>query len=749
MVRSVVELPAGVVTFVFTDIEGSTRLFRDLGDRYPPLLELHNAILHEVWVAHSGAEVKTEGDAFFVAFADPCDAVRACVEAVERIDDYAWPPNARFRIRAGMHTGVAFPREGDYIAFPVHQAARVGGVGHGGQVVVSPATAELVGELEGVRLHDLGSYRVRDFDEAIHLYQAEHAAEPTPHPALRTAADVKHNLPSDVTELIGRRNDLAGVEEQMGQSRLVSLLGPGGVGKTTLALTTARRAVDQHADGVWFVDLSAQNDAATVRGAIADLFGVGSEEITEALGGKELLLVLDNCEQAVDAVAEVVADLMEASASVSFLVTSREPLAISSERLWRLEPFSGSESAVALFAARAQAVAPGFDADAHRKVIAEICRRLDGLPLAIELAAARVTAMSPVEILDSLTDVLRVLRSRRRDLDPRQRTATGLVDWSYQLLDDDERMVLRHLGVFRDDFHIESVTAAVEGSGLDRIDIADIVWSLVEKSLVMPVAVAGGTRYRMLETTRAFAQQSLMDEGERHVAEAHLGEWYRIRFDPTAPHDAGNAAQLFDEQNNIRALANDLADHDPSLGQWLTWVLGVHFRRTDPARGIAELTPLIEHLDVPGEAIIGMRAIKAQLHLDCGDTDAALAVIETSERYVDPNSHRLLGEGWMAAARAWCAVLSGDPATGRRIAEAAVEGSIELERISLLNTMGVAASELGELEAAREAFAAIIVKAKRLHHPTFEATTLETWPRWRSAAAISSHRLSTPAIPCA
>jgi class 3 adenylate cyclase len=380
-VGRVIGLPGGVVTFVFTDIEGSTRLFRDLGDRYPPLLELHNSMLRDVWVAHRGAEAKTEGDAFFVAFGDPGDAVRACIEAFRCIDDHDWPEGARFRIRAGMHTGIAHPRDGDYIAFPVHQAARIGGVGHGGQVVVSPATAELADGLEGVHLHDLGSYRVRDFDESIHLYQAERAVEPTLHPALRTAADVMHNIPADVPDLIGRHDDLAGLKGQLAQSRLVSLLGPGGVGKTTLALNAGRRVVDRYTDGVWFVDLTAQLDLATVRGAIADALNVDVDGIAVARADKEMLVVLDNCEQAADAVARVVTDLMASTSSTSFLVTSREPLAIASEQIWRLQPFGGSASAVALFVARATAVDRDFDGDTHRDVIAEICRQLAFWPL--------------------------------------------------------------------------------------------------------------------------------------------------------------------------------------------------------------------------------------------------------------------------------------------------------------------------------------------------------------------------------
>ena len=257
------ELPGGVVTFVFTDIEGSTALFRALGDAYPPLLETHNEILRQAWDDHHGAEVKTEADAFFVAFADPTDAIRASVDAIERLEAHPWPADARIRVRIGMHTGVGHPRDGDYIAFPVHQAARIGGVGHGGQVVVSPETAELAGDLGDIELHDLGSFRVRDFDDAIHLFQAERATVASPFPELRTAADVQHNVSTDLPHAHGREADLDGIADQLAQGRLVTVVGPGGVGKTLTAKTLALRTAATYPDGAWFVDLSSHDDGST------------------------------------------------------------------------------------------------------------------------------------------------------------------------------------------------------------------------------------------------------------------------------------------------------------------------------------------------------------------------------------------------------------------------------------------------------------------------------------------------------
>ena len=706
--RAARELPGGVVTFVFTDIEGSTALFRALGDAYPPLLDAHNEILRQVWDEYRGVEVKTEGDAFFVAFADPTDAIRASVEAIERLGAHPWPADALIKVRIGMHTGVGHPRDGDYIAFPVHQAARIGGVGHGGQVVVSPETVELAGDLGDIELHDLGSYRVRDFDDAIHLFQAERNATATPFAELRTARDVRHNVPVDLPFAHGREADLAGIAEQLDQGRLVSIVGPGGVGKTLTAKTLALQTAAEYSDGAWFVDLSSHDDGSTLGGAVADALGCTAEELDDYLGERTMLLVLDNAEQATAEIARLVSRLLGLAPGLSVLVTSREPLAISAERVWRLN-LMDETVAIELFVERARSADPGFDPEGQGESIAELCRRLDGLPLAIELAAARVTALSVAEIIDSLENRLRVLRSRRRDLDDRQRTATGLVDWSYQLLDEDEQLVFRRLGVFAAGFELDGATVACEDAGLDRIDVSDILWSLVEKSLVMPVIGDGTTRYRLLETLRAFAHHALAETDELISTQQQVGNWYRVRFDPTAPFTRLTSAAMREELDSVRTLAGDIAEADPSLGQWLTWAIGLYYKNTDPARGSEELAPLLERLVVPGEAVVGMIAVAAHLAFNCGDLDASNDLLERAEPFI--GDERPIGVGWIHNVRALNSVRAGELDAAAAILESAQAGASPLELISIVNSLGIVQAESGDLVAALASFENLLARS--------------------------------------
>lgn len=728
-----VELPGGVVTFVFTDIQGSTALFRSLGDAYPPLLEAHNEILRSVWKRHNGAEVKTEGDAFFVAFADPTQAIRASVDAIEALAAHPWPDHADIKVRIGMHTGVGYPRDGDYIAYPVHQAARIGGVGHGGQVVVSPETAELAGDLGDIRMHDLGSFRVRDFDHPIHLLQAERSDTPTQFDDLRTKADVQHNLPADLPDAHGRADDLAGIAEQLEQSRAVSIVGPGGVGKTLVARTLARDRAASYEDGAWFVDLASHTDGSTLSGAIADVLAITPEELEEHLASRHLLMVLDNAEQATNEVARLATRLLDQAPRLSVLVTSREPLAIAAERVWRLSLMT-EVAATALFVERATAVAPGFDAPANAADIAELCRRLDGLPLAIELAAARVTALSVPEIVESLSDRLRILRSRRRDLDERQRTALGLVDWSYRLLEDDEQLVFRRLAVFAGSFDLDAATAACEDSGLDRIDVGDIVWSLVEKSLVMPVIGDGTSRYRLLETLRAFGRQSMVDAEELEPTQRQIGHWYRSRFDPTLAFTRLTALSMSEEVETIRTLARDLAPIDPSLGQWLAWSIGLYFKNSDPARGLAEMAPLLEALTCEGEAVVGMLAIAGHLAASTNQLDRATELTEQAAAFAAAMPEPVLASGWERNTALLILIRQGDLQGAGVIANEAMANAQGLERVSLVNSLGIVQAELGDLPASAASFEQVLALA--LEFEALDAQVVATM-----AIAEIAHRL--------
>ena len=696
-------LPGGVVTFLFSDIEGSTKLFRELGEGYPPLLADHNRILRKVWLEHRGVEVRTEGDSFFVAFPDPSDAIRAAVLGTEALAAHPWPAHAVMKSRIGMHTGVGFARDGDYVAYPVHQAARIGSVGHGGQVIVSPETAGLASELGDVQLHDLGPFRVRDFDQPIHLFQAERSDAPAVFQPLRTETNVRHNLSAPLPELRGRATDVAGITEQLEQSRIVSVVGPGGVGKTLLTSTLARDLADTYADGAWFVDLASHTDGSTLKGAIADALSAAPGELDEHLAERTLLLLLDNAEQATQAIARLVGDLVRSAPGISILVTSREPLAISGERVWRLGLID-EDTAVELFLERAAGVAPEGATQPRRSDVVELCSHLDGLPLAIELAAARTSSLSVPEIIESLDDQLRLLRSRRRDLDERQRTVSGLVDWSYRLLDEEEQAVLRRLGAFSGSLDLDGVLATCTGMGLDKLDVGDIVWSLTEKSLVLPVVGDGTTRYRLLETVRAFAREAMVAAGELEAVQGHLGQWYRTVFDPRIPLSREVASRMLDEIETLRVLTLDLAPVDPGLAQWLAWSLGAFHNLRDPGRGHAELSPLVDVLAVEGEAVLGFLATAANLGAKLRLLDRSSELIEQANALRAGMPASATGAGLVDNSAALVEVFRGDLESARTIASAALQNAEGMERLPLAQILGVAQTELGDVESARLSF---------------------------------------------
>lgn len=699
-------LPGGVVTFLFSDIEGSTVLFRELGDGYPALLLKHNELLRAVWTEHRGVEVRTEGDSFFVAFPDPTDAIRAGVAAVEALAAHDWPPHAVMRSRIGMHTGVGYARGGDYIAYPVHQAARVGSVGHGGQVIVSHETAALAQHLGDVQLHDLGLFRVRDFDQPIHLFQAECSDSPSTFRDLRTESGENHNITASLPPLRGRDIDISGIAEQLEQSRVVSVVGPGGVGKTLLASTLGRRLSTAYAGGCWFVDLASHTDASTLRGAVADALAVAPADLDDHLAQQSLLLLLDNAEQATHAIADLVVELTSHAPGVSILVTSREPLSISGERVWRLG-LVDEDTAVDLFLERSNDVAPDLATPPRRADVAELCRRLDGLPLAIELAAARTSSLSVIEIIDSLDDRLRLLRSRRRDLDDRQRTVSGLIDWSYRLLDDDEQAVFRRLGSFSGSLELDGVVAACADMGFDKFDVSDIVWSLTEKSLVLPVVSDGTTRYRLLETVRAFAREAMVSAGELDGVQRLLGEWYRTVFDPRRPLSRDLTSRMADEIETLRVLTFDLAETDPALAQWLAWSIGAFHNLRDPGRGHAELSPLVEILAAEGEAVLGFVAIAANLAAKLGLLDRASELVAVGEALRQNMPAGSPGAALIDNSAALVEVFGGDFKAARTIATAALGQTEGFERLPLAQILGVALSELGDYEAALASFAEV------------------------------------------
>ena len=520
------ELPTGTVAFLFTDIEGSTRLLARLRDRYAEVLAEHQRVLRAAFDAHDGREVHTEGDAFFVAFARASDAIAAAVSAQRALASQRRPEGVDVRVRMGVHTGQAALQFGDYVGLDVHRAARICSAGHGGQVLISSSTRELVvDELpQDIALRDLGEHRLKDLDRPEHLFQLVAGDLPLDFPPLETTSPGSrgaNGLPLSPNRTIGREDDVPAIADSLCDDgvRLLTLTGPGGVGKTRLGLEAARAAQPEFAAGAGFVSLAALRRAQDVPAAIIQSLGIlpvsgesPEQAVTRFLSAKQLLLVLDNVEHLL-AAARFVSELLSACPSLTVLATSREPLALAGEQRYPVAPLALPRAAddaealarvpaVALFCERARAHDPDFElSDANAAEVAEICRRVDGLPLAIELAAARCGLLSPGEIAERLDAALGVLGAGPRDAPARQQTLSATIDWSHELLSDDEKACFARFAVFAGGATVEAAET-VTGAGLNTLD------QLVAKSLVVRRQDAHApTRLRMLETIRAYASE--------------------------------------------------------------------------------------------------------------------------------------------------------------------------------------------------------------------------------------------------
>jgi len=588
------EPPSGTVTFLFTDIEGSTRLLHTLGrERYGELLAEHHRLLRETWAKHDGHEVDIEGDAFFVAFAQASNAIAAAANAQRALAEAQWPEGVELRVRIGMHTGDATVGGGTYVGVAVHRAARIAAAAHGGQALVSETTRALCADEQfaGVGLRDLGPHRLKDLTEPQRLYQLLIEGVERDFPPPKTLENRPTNLPTQPTTLIGREQELREVEGLLRREdvRLLTLTGPGGTGKTRLALQAAAELIEQFANGVYFVALAPTSDSALVVPTIAQTLGIreqGGEPLQETLKeylcDRQLLLVLDNFEQITSA-APSIASLLRSAEQLKVLVTSRTPLNLSGEHAYDVPPLSLPDpsrlpdfdaldqyESVALFIERAEAAKAGFAVTSENApAIAEICVRLDGLPLALELAAARVRALSPQALLNRLDQRLKLLTGGAQDLDERQRTLRATIAWSFELLSEEERTLFARLGVFAGGCRLDSVEAVCDPERDLGIDIFDGLTSLVEKSLLRQKEDTDGeTRFWMLETIREYALESLEGTGE-----AREYQWrYALHFlriaEEAEPHLLGPAGggwirMLTDELDNLRGSLACLELIDP------------------------------------------------------------------------------------------------------------------------------------------------------------------------------------------
>ncbi len=528
---AVASLPTGTVTFLFTDIEGSTRLLQRLGVDYANVLEDHRRLLREAFVAHGGAEVGTEGDSFFVAFPRADEAVAAALDGQLALHEHEWGSAGEVRVRMGLHTGEVLLRGENYVGMAVHIAARIMSAGHGGQVVVSEVTKALAEPSHHeAEVRDLGEHQLKDLAAPRRLFQLSRGGLPTKFPPLRSIDTPRHSLPVDLSTFVGREAERADLGAMLDGSRLTTVVGPGGSGKTRLAVEVARDRLPR-TDVTWFVDLVPVRDPGTVGDAIraampessSDESPAGSviDAVTSRLGGRVALLVLDNCEHVTDAAAEAVRGLLAGCPTLTVLATGRAPLRITGERVWRL-PSLGSDDAIALFSDRGELARPGYRvAPEDRNLVAALCAQLDGNPLALELAAARLAVLTPSQIADRLNDRFALLSSR--EAPERHRTLAAVVDWSYGLLSEEERGLLRELAIFPSGFEIDAVDAIGDGSpAVERLDLLAV---LVDQSLVQTELLATGARYSLLETIREYAAQRLVEADEHGRVEERMVSW--------------------------------------------------------------------------------------------------------------------------------------------------------------------------------------------------------------------------------
>lgn len=597
-------LPTGSVTFLLTDVESSARLWEEQPDAMARAIERHETLAAEIIARWRGVLLKRrgEGDSLFAVFEHARDAVAAVCDLQLAFEREPWPPGTPLRVRMALHMGWAQERDSDYFGPVVNRCGRLRAIAHGGQALISAATFEAVRDdlPAHARITDLGPHPLRDLREPERVYQIAHRDVVSEFPPLLSPGSLPNNLPVELTSFVGREEEMEQVRRRMANTHLLTLLGMGGFGKTRLALRLAADLLGEYPDGVWLVELATLSDPSLVPNAVASTLKVKEQGTTlldtlcDYFRGKSVLLILDNCEHLIEAVAGFAEVVLRRCAHLRILATSREALKVAGESIYAVPPLSlperegttgpdallAASAAARLFVERAAGANPNFGLTAaNASAVARICRRLDGIPLALELAAARVRLLTVEQIALRLDDRFRLLTGGSRTALARQQTLRALIDWSYDLLSPEEQTLLCRLSVFADGWTLEAAEAVCAGGGIAG-DILDLLGLLVDRSLVQVEQSGAGPRYRLLETLRQYGGDRLAERGEAEAARARHRDYFLALAEAAEPHWRGSdeaawLERLETEHDNFRAVLAGPMDHEPRLrlayALWWFW----------------------------------------------------------------------------------------------------------------------------------------------------------------------------------
>ena len=743
-------VPSGTVTFLFTDIEGSTHLWQAAPEAMRQSLERHDAIVRRAIEVHGGYVFSTGGDGFAAAFARAGEAVAAAVEAQRGLGAEPWPEDAPLRVRMGVHTGEVSERDGDYFGSTVNRASRLMGVAHGGQIVVSEATHQLIADTEQ---RDLGEHRLRDLTRPERVFQVLGESLTHEFPPLRSLDAFPTNLPLELTSFVGRGREMKELHDVVIDHRLVTITGVGGVGKTRLAVQLGAELAPEFSGGVWLCELATVGDGDSLAQVIAISLGVAAlqgmsllESVVEFLRSKQLLLIVDNCEHVLRPAADLIGAILHGCAGVTVLATSREGLGISGEQLWPLRSLDvgdtdapnvgdGSE-AEALFSERARAVDPSFSIDVNNAGhVAEICRRLDGLPLAIELAAARIGAMSPSEIASLLDERFRLLTGGRKRAVDRHQTLRGTVDWSYSLLSPLERTVFDRLGVFAGSFDSTSAQRVATDDAIDRFDVLDALTELVAKSMLGVVrSDSERTRYELLETLRQYGLEKLEAADADGIRRRHAQCYAELASDLgkslMSPDEIPARELVALELDNLRnAMAWALDRDDPEdqvLGVRIVASLGVlvSTMRSGGFGSWAEraVTASRSAPDGLGFAVLGSAAFSATAR---GDLETAKVLSDDAFALATPDTCPYRTAAFVARAiTMYTTDLSAATEFLRTSADELEQIGDTFSVISLRSTAGMFAALSGDADAGHTLTGEALSDARVLRNPTILALAL-------------------------